>query len=200
MAATATKKTASKRSGNPAKRAAAKVSSVADFKKRKSAGIQTVTLPSGLGMMVKRVELQSFITSGNVPNSLLPIVEKALSTGQDVDMSEIVGEVPDLEKIQDIFEMMGEVAIETSIEPKIHPNPAAEDEAEWDDDMQDAMDEVLFLRDLDEEDLAFLFQLALGGTADLEQFRGELQSGVASLAEGQGGLKPAKRVSRPKKR
>lgn len=184
-------KTANKRSGNPAKRAAAKASSVKDFKKRKQG--QILELPSGLRMAVRRVEMTVFLRSGDVPNSLLPIVQEALEKGKDVDMEALVGkpEDVDLGKIEEIYDLMGAVACQTSVEPKINPVPDDEDDRDGD---------LLYVDELEDEDRMFLFQYAIGGTADLATFRRELESDVATVAKKSESARAAKRPSRAKKR
>lgn len=168
-----TKKSAAKRSGNPAKRAAA--SSVSDFKKKLKS--MTLELPSGLVVEARRIRLESLVRQGQVPNSLLPIVEKALKKGSSVDVQELVGDDVDMEKIQGVLDMMDELVVATVTNPKVHSTPEDEDERD---------DELLYVDELDDEDKMFLFQWAIGGTADLEQFRVELQSTLGSVAQGQG--------------
>lgn len=191
VAKTAVKKTAAKktaaRSGNPAKRATAQpqaVSSISDFKKRRGGTI--ISLPSGLAMKVRRVDIQAFLQRGEIPNSLLPLVTEALKQGQEVDPSSLItnedGEA-DMTKVSEIIELMKEIAIESSLDPKLHHVPENDDDRE---------DDLLYIDDIDETDLSFLYQYAMGGTADLEQFREELESDVASLAQMQGHRSKAK--------
>lgn len=165
-------------SGNPAKKAAAKkVSSAAEFKKRKQG--QTLPLPSGLVIKAKRVELQTMIMQGSVPNPLMETVSKALEKGQKADIAKMVGMDEgklDLNMVNDMYEMVNAVVMESVIEPKVHPVP---------EDQDDRDDDLLYIDEFDDTDKMFMFQWASGGTSDLEQFRRESDADMASLAESQ---------------
>ena len=187
----ATTKKAASKSGNPAKRAAAKASSVSDFKKKKS-GIM-LQLPTGLWMKVRRISMTSFITQGDVPNPLLPLVEEALNKGKEIDVAELVGDddAVTLEKVNDILELMNAIVVQMSVEPKVYSVP--DDEADRDGDL-------LYVDELDDEDRMFLFQFAIGGTSDLERFRRELNTGMGTVAEVASSARTTKSASRPRKR
>ena len=172
---TAAKKAAS-RSGNPAKRAeAAKVSDISAFKQR-AQGV-TLPLPSGLAVKAKRVELKTFIKQGNVPNPLMGIVNEALEKGQAADVEKIVGggdgEV-DLDMIREMYEMVDSVVVASIVEPKVHPDPEEDEEAD---------DDLLYVADIDDEDKMFIWQWALGGTSDVETFRLEARADMDAVAQ-----------------
>lgn len=166
-------------SGNPAKKAAAKkVSSAAEFKKRKLGDL--LELPSGIVVRAKRVELQTMIMQGSVPNPLMEVVSQALEKGKKADIAAMVGVDEgkiDLDTVRDMYDMVNAVVMESILEPEIHPVP--EDEADRDDDL-------VYIDDVDDTDKMFMFQWASGGTSDLEQFRRESDADMAALAEIQG--------------
>lgn len=190
-----TDKKASTRSGNPAKKAAAKkaaadrqpkkqaapkaASSSADFKKRVQG--QLLRLPSDLVVKARRVELETLVTKGNVPNSLMDVVQESLKKGQSADIASMVGvdegEI-DLQMVTEMFEMVNEVVVTCVVEPKILPEPE-------DGEAQD--DDLLYVSDIDPVDKMFIYQWSIGGTDDVEQFRREAGADLASLAEIQGG-------------
>lgn len=175
-------------SGNPAKKAAAKkaapkktaqVSSASAFKKRAKG--QPIQLPSGEVVLAKRVELQTFILQGNVPNPLMSVVSEALEKGQKADIAKMVGVDEgklDLEMVKDMYEMVNAVVMACIVEPKVHPVPEDEDERD---------DDLLYVDEVDDEDKMFLFQWSSGGTSDLATFREEARKDLATLAEIQGG-------------
>lgn len=195
--ATSTSKT---RSGNPAKKAAAKqaasaASSAAEFKKRKKGG--TLPLPSGLSVVARRVELRTFLKRGDVPNSLLEIVEEALNKGGEMDPKALLdaeeGSV-DMDMVEDMYDTVDLVVIECVINPKVHPLvwTAGDLEKELippdggvgDEISEEDRDEnTLYIDEFDDEDKMFLFQWATGGTADIATFRKEASASLDALAK-----------------
>lgn len=164
-------------SGNPAKRA--QISNASDFKNRNKGTV--LTLPSGLSLQAKRVDLQTFVLRGSVPNPLMDIVSEALKKGQKADVPAMMGmgeggEI-DLEMVRDMYDMVSDVVIASVISPKVHPVPA---EGEIRDD------DLLFIDEIDPEDQMFIWQWACGGTSDVAQFRHEARADMATLAESQG--------------
>lgn len=160
------------------KTAAAKVSSAAEFKKRRQG--EMLSLPSGLVVKAKRVELQTMIMQGSVPNPLMETVSAALEKGQKADISKMVGVDEgkiDLDMVNDMYEMVNAVVMESVIDPKVHPVP---------DDEGDRDDDLLYVDEFDDTDKMFMFQWASGGTSDLEQFRLEADADMAALAKSQG--------------
>jgi hypothetical protein len=169
------------RSGNPAKKAAAKkaVSDISAFKKR-SQGIN-LPLPSGLVVKAKRVELQTFILQGAVPNPLMEIVSEALDKGKKADIAQMVGVDEnniDLGMVRDMYEMVNGIVVASILQPKVLPVPESD---------EDRDDDLLYVDEVDDEDKMFIFQWATGGTSDVETFRQEARADMATLAEIQGG-------------
>lgn len=177
-------------SGNPAK--AAEVSDVSAFKQRAKGRI--LPLPSGVVIRAKRVELQTFIMSGNIPNPLMEVVSEALERGQKADVASMVGvdkgEV-DLETVRDMYDMVNRVVIGSFVEPKVHDLPG---------EGEDRDDDLLYVDEIDDEDKMFIFQWATGGTDDIATFREEAGADMATLAEVEGNRGRAKPADRAKKR
>jgi len=177
------------------KEARKQASAVSDFKKLKKG--RPLTLPSGLTMVCKRVELSSFIRQGDVPNPLLPIIEDALNKGKEMDMSKIVnddqGKV-DMDMVNSMYEMVNTIVCAVAISPSVHPI-IDEDGDEIDEDDRD--DNLLYVDEVDDEDKMFLFGWAVGGTEDVATFRREAETGLASLGKKQGSGKKSKRTDRP---
>lgn len=150
-----------------------KVSSVAQFK-NKTGGL--VELPSGLSVKVRNANgLRGFVESGMIPNSLMNIVQEAIKTGKEPDMSGVVTEEGiDPKMVADMLLMLDNVVQKVVVDPPVHPLPESE---------EDRDDELLYIDELDEEDKMFIFQWVTGGTRDLEQFHQELADGVDHLAK-----------------
>jgi hypothetical protein len=180
-------------SGNPAKRAAVKASSVADFKKNRRG--KQLLLPSGLVMVCRRGDtLKTFIKQGDVPNALLPIIEEALAKGRAADLDKIVGNGDggvDLDLINDMLDMVDKVVCSISIDPKVYPEPGEGEEVN---------DDLLYVDEIDEEDKMFLFQWSIGGTDDVVTFRKEAEEGLAVVAQGKVPVMSTESTSRVKAR
>lgn len=188
-------------SGNPAKKTAKKAPAKRPGKKRVSANAATpeslgvevsspsafkkkregrlLPLPSGLVVKAVRVDLQTFILQGSVPNPLMEIVSEALEKGQKADIPSMVGLDEgkiDLEQVNEMLEVVDSVLVESVVAPKVFPIP--------EDDDRD--DELLYVDEFEPEDKMFIFQWAVGGTDDVAQFREEARADMASLAQVQG--------------
>jgi hypothetical protein len=187
-------------SGNPAK----KTASASDFKKR-SAGVD-LELPSGLFVRAKRVELQTFILQGSVPNPLMEIVSEALEKGQKADIPKMMGMEEgklDLDMVNDMYEIVNALVCASVIAPKIHPLPTQADLDEFnqaaDQEGRDHAldrgalrdDELLYVDEVDDFDKMYIFQWCTGGVRDLETFRREAGADLDALAEMQGSGVPA---------
>lgn len=177
------------RSGNPAKKAAAKKtttrkttpstgpSSVTDFKKRREG--RTLPLPSGLTVIARRVEIGDYIKrNGEVFNPLLGLVGEALEKGQMIDVDKAIkaegSDDFDLSKLNDMYELINALVVETVVNPKIHPTPEVE---------SDRDDDLLYVDEVDDEDKMFLFQWAIGGTDDIASFREEAVATLDAMAK-----------------
>ena len=167
-----------------------RVSSVSDFKK-KVGGL--TELPSGLFVKIRNTNgLRGFLQSGMIPNSLMPIIQEAISKGTEPDMSKIVGEDNQIDPkmIADMMQMMDQVTMSVVTEPKFQPAPEDEDDRD---------DDTVYIDELDDEDKMFIFQLITGGTRDLERFRQELTAGVEHLANIKIDPGPTKQPARSRK-
>jgi hypothetical protein len=175
MMAEAKNKKASKKSGNPAVRAAATPSSASDFKKNRGG---LLTLPSGLTVKANRAGgMRAFVAAGNIPNSLMGIVDDALKqeNGNKVDPSAVLGDDGnmDAQMLEDMLALTDSVVIQVVTEPKIHPVPEDEDDRD---------DDLVYIDEVDDEDKMFIFQWVTGGTSDVERFRQESSGTLDDLA------------------
>lgn len=124
---------------------------------------EVVTLPSGNRMKIRRANLQTFLVQGIIPNTLMTVVQSSIAQGSTKGVDEELQAVlNDPTKLAELMQLMDSVAIYCALEPRILPKP--EDESS-------RSDEELYVDELDEADKTFIFNAAVGGTTDLEQFR-----------------------------
>jgi hypothetical protein len=175
------------KSGNPAAR---QITSAADLKKKKGG---VFDMPSGAVMRLRNPGgLRVFMSAGEIPNPLMPIIEESIQSGKPADMGTVVkdGKV-DAELVRAMQDMMWQCATKTIVEPAVVMPPEKD---------SDRDESILYADEVDDEDLMFIFQWVSGGTADVARFRSELSEGVASVDGRQAVAVPAKRASRPRKR
>ena len=151
------------------------VTDVSSWKAKSKA--RELELPSGNVCLVRVMGAQAFLSAGNIPNALMPIVQQALEQAQkgrapsDTDVEQVMANLAeDPEKLMQVFDMADAIVIKTVIEPPVAPVPA-EGEARSED--------VLYVDEVDVEDKMFIMQFAMGGTRDLERFRSEVTANVA---------------------
>lgn len=157
----------------PTRKTTKKATSAADWKK-KSAG-ELVELPSGCVMRLRKIGMQTLMSMGIMPNSLMSIVQKGLDKGSGragMDEEMALELISDEKKVREIGEFMGKMVIAVAMEPKIHPLPKMVDGVE----VEERDDDLVYIDEVVEEDRMFIFQLITGGTTDIESFRKELGS------------------------
>lgn len=165
-----------------------RVSQIGDFKKRLGGIIE---LPSGLVVRWRNPGgLRAFLSEGVIPNSLLPMIDRALKNKQGVDEEEISDLVKDTGKVAEMMSMYDNIAMKCLIEPRLLPVPTWEDveannqkfpEAPVDEPEDLREDESLYVDELPDDDKMYLFQLISGGVKDLETFRQQQKINVGSL-------------------
>jgi len=168
-----------------------RISQIGDFKKRIGGVIE---LPSGFIVRWRNPGgLRAFLANGTIPNSLMPLVQKALNSKQGVEESEVVELIQDPEKLQEMMALYDSIAVQLIVEPRIHAVPTWDDveahnaKAESEDFKVEVPEDLryedkLYVDELPDEDKMFLFQLMTGGTKDLETFRQRHEIGMDSLA------------------
>lgn len=149
-----------------------RVSQIGDFKKRLGGLTQ---LPSGA--VVKLFNpggLQAFLNGGVIPNSLMGIVQKGLSSGKTPTPEEFLKDKEiDAELLEELMGMMDAVVVKVVVEPPVLAVPS---------DPADRDEELLYVDEFPLEDKQFIFQWVSGGTRDLETFRSKLNSNVELVA------------------
>lgn len=182
----------------------ARISQIGDFKNRIGG---TQELPSGFTVKVRNPGgLQAFLAGGTIPNSLMPLIQKALKSGKAPDAKEFLskdGEV-DPALLTDMFEMMDNIAVQCIVEPRIHPKLTQADVEKWnaenpDKRVSDPEDlrraDTLYVDELPMDDKQFLMQWIMGGTRNLETFRQQQLEGVDDVAAKQNAVRAAQRAA-----
>lgn len=182
------KKQASKKSGDIGDQF--KVSDVGSFKKRSARGGAELVLPSGLTCKAGRIDLQVFMKTGRIPNSLRGMVDRAMQ-GIDISQEEVMDNIagedfakklldkdPEtVQKFEELMEMVDAVVVDAMIDPKVIPAPATEEERS---------ETELHVDEIDDQDKMFIMNFAMGGVRDLEPFREGQERNVEHLLSQQG--------------
>jgi len=138
-----------------------------------------VELPSGNKARVRRtLDLYDLVRSGKVPNKLISVVQKMMGKGK-FDAAELSPENLDVETLQQMTQFIDTVATKVMVEPRCAvPPPGTEYPETW-----DPPEGAISIYDLTEEDKMYLFHIAQGGVADVEQFRLEQKAALAALQD-----------------
>ena len=139
--------------------------------------LEDVICPSGQRCLARRPGLQGLIAAGVIDkvDSLSAIVDQkhikrmAGKQTKDIDARELM---KDKESLQKILDLADQILVYVVVKPEILPNPARPEDR----------DETKIYADMvDLQDKMFLLNYAVGGTRDLERFRGELEESLGSL-------------------
>lgn len=154
-----------------------KVTSKAQWKA--TTGGTPLEVPSGNVALVRAPGMQVFIEQGLIPNTLLPIVQKAISEKKAPDMSKL--EINE-ESLAQMVGMIDAVAVYCVIEPALTKNK--------DDDgntipLSERDSELLYVDEVDVQDKLFIFQFAVGGVRDLETFREQQKQAMEPVPGGE---------------
>jgi hypothetical protein len=148
---------------------------VAEWKKKNQ--VPLLELPSGCQMRVRKIGLQTLMSMGVVPNSLMGIASKAIGKGETgvgeaMSDQQLMDLVENPKQVKEISDFMDQMLCLVAAEPVIHPLPAPGVERDLD---------LLYVDEVDEEDKMFVFQVVTGGTTNIEEFRRETGSTMAAI-------------------
>lgn len=149
------------------KKAKKPVTNAAVWKKTKAEF--ELEVPSGHVALVRRPGMEAFIKGGLIPNNLMPIVEKAMK-GEVADVKEVMANVT-LDDLESITGLYDRVVLYCVLQPTVHEEPA---------DGEERDPEFLYVDEVEMDDKMFIFQWAVGGTSDVEQFRAEQAAAVST--------------------
>lgn len=137
---------------------------------------QLLQLPSGNVVRVRRtMDMYNLIKTGKIPNRLVAMITKMLDQAEKGKQPEMpnIGEIdPDL--LRDMVMAVDNIVVACVIEPRVFMPPDDNPDAE-------VPEGALHISEMDEEDKNFIFQFAQGGTADLDKFREQQASFVATV-------------------
>lgn len=152
---------------------------VNEWKKAESSDFSVdLKVPSGNTARCRRPGLQTFIKIGIIPNSLLAIVTKnidAAKKGSDPEDSVdglVTGMMEDPAQLAQMLQLVDDITIFCVIEPQVQKVP---------DDPMQRTDDALYVDQIDLNDKMFIFQWAVGGTSNLDEFLGESQQALGNL-------------------
>lgn len=146
-----------------------------------------VEVPSGNTALVRRQGMQTFLKKGVIPNSLMPLVQKAINDGE-FDTKEML-ESLDLDKLEELIQLYDVIVIECVIEPQVSAIPR--DDAGNGIPLAERDQDKLYVDEVDFEDKQFIFQWVVGGTADVEQFRQQQSAAMDALSASNQVVAPA---------
>lgn len=148
------------------------VTPVQTWKKRVTEGT-LLTVPSGNTALVRAPGMQAFLKEGVIPNGLKSIIQDAMVTGlapgADVQQSML----DDPEKLQQIMDLVDAVTVACCLDPVVVPVPHDLNGEVLGFNHPDRDENTLYVDEVDFNDKLFIFNFAVGGTADLEKFRSE---------------------------
>jgi hypothetical protein len=140
-----------------------------------------LTVPTGKTCLVKMLDsMQEFLSRGDVPNAMLPLMQQA-ATGK-VESAEEVSDMvlSDPGKLKDMFDLVDMVVVECVMEPPVAPIPQDDNGKVIPPHMRED-DDTLYVDYIDLEDKMFIFNYALSGVSDLDQFRAQSGQSVVPL-------------------
>ena len=146
-------------------------------------GMEDLTVPSGQLCLVRRPGLQGLMKAGILHNvdSLSQIVsEKHLkrvdgkASASELDMASLMS---DPKALDEVMHVMDRVICHCVVKPEVHMTP---------NDVTRRRDGIVYADMVDLVDKIFIFNFVVGGTRDLESFRGGLDELVGSLEAGEG--------------
>jgi len=182
---------ASTRSGNPAKKAAAKrpadrqapaqkappqISSAEEWG---SDDTEILEFPSGKVARIERVPLTTLIAENLLGDSLSAIAAKAVDGAQGMDSDEIRDMAQDPAKVAEAFDAFDKITVKCFIEPEVLYYKG-DDGTVIPRDQREAG--RLYSDRIDLQDKVYLFQVISGGTSDLQRFREQLGESVAGVS------------------
>lgn len=188
---------------SPAKSRTKKSQSAARQWKRSKA--IEIEVPSGNVALVKRPGMEIFLLEGLLPDSLMPIINEAISKGKGLPPAKAKALKDNMNTVAEMMDTIDRVTARICVEPKVlwHKRPVMDGEKPVMESYTDGeemktrqkvevipedervdQEGVLYTDDIDFEDKSFLFQYAVGGTADLERFRSESEQALASVSTG----------------
>lgn len=174
-------------------------------------------LPSGNVARVRRITPTAFLNGGTIPDSLTDIIRRAIHTKKGLNPKDLDKIAEDPSQLASALEMLDKTLCRVIVQPEVqmppacdvavpdgycgeyantpvHETPSRSGHHTYHEGTRDG--NILYADQVDLEDKMFVFQWAVGGTADYEQFRQEQQASLESLQDGKDVPVSAKRTAR----
>jgi hypothetical protein len=162
---------------------------------------EIIKLPSGNVARVRRAGAEAFLAQGLIPDTLTPIVEKAIKSKKGMRPEQSKKIMEDPKQLGSLMEMLDRTTCYAVLEPRVVMPPtcvvcdeldtnAAEQHVKQSREDYHAFQQkpreagVLYADRVDLQDKMFILQFTMGGTRDLERFRREHGTGMAGLLAG----------------
>lgn len=159
---------------------------------------EIVTLPSGNNARVRRSGPEAFLSQGLIPDTITPIIEKAIKSKKGMRPDQGKKMMEDPKQLGSLMEMMDRTLCYAVIEPRVVMPPACEVCGDLDTNSAEQHEKqsrddyhpfkplpreagVLYADRVDLNDKMFVLQFTMGGTRDLERFRREFGDGLAGV-------------------
>jgi hypothetical protein len=145
---------------------------------KKSGGRTELTLPSGYTVEAKRIDIRILLKTGKIPNTLRPILDKAMQ-GEHVEVEDIAKKAIDDPKTMDeMFEFVDTVWLGTVLDPVVGVRPEKK---------EDEDEDIVYTDEVSLDDKMFVVNWSMGGANDLERFREEQGAHVERVRTVAGG-------------
>lgn len=177
------------------------------------------TLPSGRVVKVRRtMDMMALLKTGQLPNALAAIVNEVIRDAgkgkttslQDVNLEALA----EGDNLRDLILFQEDIVVKMLVEPKAetpprrgkgkHPDGTKVKPDESEEDFQERLEAwsptpgAISTDWIDDEDKNFLFNMAQGGTRDVERFRAEQGAAVEPVPASTDVESKAKRTPRPR--
>lgn len=160
--------------------------------KNKGGELHELTVPSGQDCLVRRPGVEPLIEIGLLDkvDGLTGLVDqkhiKRVKGEKSVDIDSLA---KDKDSLLNVIKTVNDIIVHVVVEPEVLPVP--EEGTKRD-------PESVYVDDIDLNDKMFIFNYAIGGTSDLEQFRQQSEQTAGSVATVKAIPRKTKRVVRNK--
>lgn len=161
-------------------------------------------LPSGNVCLARPIPPEAFLKTGFIPDPLSKIITEAVNSKKGLPPSKVEEISGDPEKLSAAMETFDRVLVYSVVQPVVNMPPKCAREGcsfrlmdgggihmdvnvegyhRFEEPERD--EDVLYADMVDLEDKIFVFNWCVGGTADVESFRTELQGYVGDVSDGE---------------
>lgn len=183
------------------------VTKASQWKSKNKAGEFEIGLPSGNTAKLRPIAPEAFLTNGMIPEPMMAMVQQAINSKRGLPPAKLNEIANDPKKLASALELFDRCLVYCVVDPQVEMPPICihEDDSgkcghlytggdgvhvdrkhpsfhKYVEDQRDP--EVLYADIVDLEDKQFIFQWAVGGTADVARFRKELHTTMGTVQQG----------------